>query len=411
MKAISFLGIGKYEDATYVYQEKGHTTRFFPTAIPVFFPDVQTLYLFVTPTVQKHDNFQAVRDLLPSPPLKSVSIPEGHSEAELWEIFRILTDVVQEGDEVVFDITHSFRSLPFLTFLAAAYLRAARRVTVRAVIYGAYEARPKEDSGPRPVFDLTPFVYLLDWLAAANEFIYTGNARFLARLLEQEGRNRCQSSLKRAGETLAEFSQAIMLCRPIEVMEGAGKLEKVLRGARDDMAQWARPFEVMADRIVGEYGRYALPAPTAPENVAESLRRQLDLIRRYLERNQVIQGVTLAREWLVTAVGWRKGKGFALALAEREEIERGISGVAKLHRRELSEDFLNEVGKWLNEQEERDRVRGLWDHLSGVRNDLDHAGMSPGRMPAARLQRKAQEEILPRLEELAQVWGLIGGKP
>ncbi len=411
MKAISFLGTGKYETVTYTYQGKEHTTRFFPTAIPIFFPDVRTLHLFVTPTVQNHDNFRAVQELLPSPPLESVSIPEGHSEEDLWEIFRILTDVVQEGDEVIFDITHSFRSLPFLTFLAAAYLRAARGVTVRAVVYGAYEARPKDDPGPRPVFDLTPFVYLLDWLAAANEFIYTGNARFLARLLEQEGRTRRRNSLKKAGETLAEFSQAIMLCRPLEVMEEAGKMERALQNAGDDMAQWARPFAVMADRIVGEYGRYALPDPTAPEKAAESLRRQQDLVRWYLERHQVIQGVTLAREWLVTAVGWRQQGRFALALDEREGIERGISGIAKLHRGELSGDYLNDVGKWLNGQAERDRVRELWDHLSGVRNDLDHAGMSPSRMSAARLQRKAQEEILPRLEELARAWGLTRGEP
>ncbi len=410
MKAISFLGTGKYETVTYTYGGQEHTTRFFPDALYHFFPNIQTLYLFVTDTVQKHSNFQEIKALIPSPPLEPVPIPEGHSEEDLWEIFRILTDRVSEGDEVVLDITHSFRSLPFLTFLAAAYLRTARGVQVRAVVYGAYEARPVE-GGPAPVFDLTPFVYLLDWLAAANEFIYTGNARSLACLLAREGQNRCANRLKKAGKTLGEFSRAMMLCRPREVMEKAGNLERVLRDAGADMAQWARPFEVMAGRIAQEYGRYTLPDPTAPENVAESLRRQLDLIRWYLEHDQVIQGVTLAREWLVTAIGWRHKGAFLLSLREREEIEKGVNGIAKLHQNEISEEQLNDVGKWLRGQKEQDQVRKVWDHLSGARNDLDHAGMNEGPMAAARLHRKAQEEILPQLEKLAQAWELLGGNP
>lgn len=408
MKAISFLGISQYEEVTYSYQGQAHTTCFFPSALRHFFPKIQTLYLFVTPTVQKHENLQKVRELIPTPPLEVVPIPEGHSEDDLWEIFHALTERIAEGDEVVFDITHSFRSLPFLTFLAAAYLRAARRVKIRAVVYGAYEAYPRGDPTPRPVFDLTPFVELLDWLAAANEFIHTGNARFLARLLQRESKSQRRSSLKKAGETLEDFSRAIMLCRPLEVMENAGKVAYVLRKVSDEMAQRARPFAVMADRIIGEYGRYALSDPTAPERTAESLRQQLDLIRWYLDHDQIIQGVTLAREWLVTAVGWRQRGEFLLARRDREAIEQGINEVSRSHRRESSEAALNEVGKWLRQQTEGMRVREIWDHLSGVRNDLDHAGMRPDPMRAARLHRKAREEILPRLEELAREWGIIG---
>lgn len=409
MKAISFLGPTDYKTVTYTYRDREFTTRLFPEALFHFFPDLQQLYVFATPTVQSHPNLAQLRERVPPDRLTVVPIPEGHTEEELWDIFSALTEVVAEREEVVFDITHSFRSIPFLTFLAAAYLRAARRARIRAVVYGAYEARPKDDPGPRPVFDLTPFVSLLDWLAATNQFIHTGDAQYLARLLRQEGEARRSGALKHAGETLEPFSLAVMLCRPLEVMRDAGRMENMLKRAANDMAQWARPFTVMADRIQAEYGKYNLPDPIG--DVAASLRHQLSIIRWYAEHGQIIQAVTLAREWVVTAVGMQLQGSFILATDERERIERGLSGLCRVAQGRSSPDDLNEVGRALQSWPEAQAIRDLWNQLSTVRNDLDHAGMKPGPMKAATLRRTTQEEILPALEALARQWGLAEESP
>jgi len=409
MKAISFLGPTDYKTVTYTYRDQEFTTRLFPEALFHFFPDLQQLYVFATPTVQSHPNLAQLRERVPPDRLTVVPIPEGHTEEELWDIFSALTEVVAEREEVVFDITHSFRSIPFLTFLAAAYLRAARRARIRAVVYGAYEARPRDDPGPRPVFDLTPFVSLLDWLAATNQFIHTGDAQYLARLLRQEGAARRSGALKHAGETLEPFSLAVMLCRPLEVMRDAGRMENMLKRAANDMAQWARPFTVMADRIQAEYGKYNLPDPIG--DVAASLRHQLSIIRWYAEHGQIIQAVTLAREWVVTAVGMQLQGSFILATDEREKIERGLSGLCRVAQGRSSPDDLNEVGRALQSWPEAQAIRDLWNQLSTVRNDLDHAGMKPGPMKAATLRRTTQEEILPALEALARQWGLAEESP
>jgi CRISPR-associated DxTHG motif protein len=409
MKAISFLGPTDYKTVTYTYRDQEFTTRLFPEALFHFFPDLQQLYVFATPTVQSHPNLAQLRERVPPDRLTVVPIPEGHTEEELWDIFSALTEVVAEKEEVVFDITHSFRSIPFLTFLAAAYLRAARRARIRAVVYGAYEARPKDDPGPRPVFDLTPFVSLLDWLAATNQFIHTGDAQYLARLLRQEGEARRSGALKHAGETLEPFSLAVMLCRPLEVMRDAGRMENMLKRAANHMAQWARPFTVMADRIQAEYGKYNLPDPIG--DVAASLRHQLSIIRWYAEHGQIIQAVTLAREWVVTAVGMQLQGSFILATDERERIERGLSGLCRVAQGRSSPDDLNEVGRALQSWPEAQAIRDLWNQLSTVRNDLDHAGMKPGPMKAATLRRTTQEEILPALEALARQWGLAEESP
>lgn len=410
MKAISFLGTSPYKPTIYCYGAKEKETPYFAEALAHFFPDLEQILVLLTPTVQhpppdKPDNWAEVQKRL-GDRVKPVFIPEGRTEAELWDIFNALTAAVDEGETVIFDITHSLRSLPFLTFLAAAYLRTARQVKVHKIIYGAFDAKDAENHSP--VFDLTPFVSLLDWLTATNQFIYTGDARYLAHLLTKEGAARRSNALKKAGEQLRSLSLAMMLCRPLEVMEEAGKLEGALKMAESDLAQWAQPFGLLADRLQVEYAARALPQPTAPENVAASLRQQLALIRWYLGNNQIIQAMSLAREWIISAVGWQLGQGFVLGVEEREQLGRGVEGLSRLRSERCGIDDLNEIGKQLLTWPEDTQLAltTLWANLTGVRNDLDHVGMNPGPSKAAKLVRKAQEDIWLRLETLAAAWNL-----
>ena len=410
MKAISFLGLARYSETCYVYHHDGEertcVTPFFAEALPHFFPNIDCVYVLVTPTVSSHENLSALHERL-GDLLEEVPIPEGHSEAELWEIFNALVASVPDGEEVVFDITNSFRSLPFLTFLAAALLRGAQRVKLKAIIYGAFEARDKE-TNRTPVFDLTPFVTLLDWLTATNQFIYTGDARYLARLLTREGAMRHSSVLKKAGNQLQSLSLAMMLCRPLEVMEEAGNLKGALRRAEPELSQWAQPFGLLAERIQAEYAARSLPQPTAPDNVAANLTQQLALIHWYLDNNQIIQAMSLAREWIVTAVGYRLGQDFALGVKEREQLGRGVEGLSRLRSKRCVADDVNEIGQQLLtwSEEEQKALTQLWAMLTGVRNDLDHVGMNPGPSKAAKLARKAREKIWASLETLAELWHL-----
>ncbi|MCS7311715.1 MAG: TIGR02221 family CRISPR-associated protein, partial [Acidobacteria bacterium] len=156
MKVLSFLGITKYKVTTYVWQEgdeeRSYETRLFPEAlVHIFRPEC--LVVFVTSAVKNGENFSTLHERL-NTMLKPVDIPEGKTKEELWEIFDRCVEAVQEGDEILLDVTHAFRSLPLLVFAVAAYLRRTKKVTIRHIVYGAYEAR--DDQGRSPIFDLTP---------------------------------------------------------------------------------------------------------------------------------------------------------------------------------------------------------------------------------------------------------------
>lgn len=416
VKVISFLGITNYKLTRYVWKGREVETEFFPEAVAHFIrPD--KIMVCLTPTAQageKSTNWQELqrrfeRDNIPYEPLP---IPEGHTEADLWQIFNILTNAVGEGEKLVFDITNSFRSLPFLSFLAIAYLKAAKNVRVESVLYGAWEAKDAENRSP--VFDLTPFVSLLDWLTATEQFVQTGNARFLSILMNPK--NEKTGALSEAASTLKVISQAARLCQPFTLMQEVVQLEPTLNNAQSVLEFNTTPFNVLKSEIVNTFGQFECHNSEVTE---ETLRKEFRLINWYYEKGQVMQAISLAREWLIDVVTFRLGEKINFAMDYRKPFEEAIAGIAlvgKPHpqdpQRNFTQDDLNRYGSKIWEWEERELLRQLWTDLKNVRNRLDHAEHHP-KKPKERtlsalekLQKKMDEKVMKSLRQLAVKWNL-----
>ena len=52
-----------------------------------------------------HDNFPGVK-------VKEVEVSEGKNTEELWDTFDKILNEIQDNDNIIFDITHGFRSIP-----------------------------------------------------------------------------------------------------------------------------------------------------------------------------------------------------------------------------------------------------------------------------------------------------------
>ena len=92
-----------------------------------------------------------------------------------------------DGDEIVVDITHSFRSLPLLIMQLILYLKqmGSPRVTVSHVYYGMLDIT--RELHYTPVVDISSMISLSDWITGAFTFKLNGSATLASRLLEQEG--------------------------------------------------------------------------------------------------------------------------------------------------------------------------------------------------------------------------------
>ncbi len=108
-------------------------------------------------------------------------IPFGETEAETWEIFDVFVESIEPNTQLLFEITHAFRSIPILVLLGATFLRKAKNVDIQGLYCGLY--RPGEPW--TPIIDLTPALSLLDWLTATDKFITTGSSLELGQLLDR----------------------------------------------------------------------------------------------------------------------------------------------------------------------------------------------------------------------------------
>ena len=77
--------------------------------------------------------------------LEVVKIPNGENEEEIWEIFNALYNNIGEGEEILFDVTHAFRSIPIIMMSVMNYIKVMKSCVLGNISYGAFEAAKKED--------------------------------------------------------------------------------------------------------------------------------------------------------------------------------------------------------------------------------------------------------------------------
>ncbi len=330
--------------------------------------------------------------------VKAVNIPDGKSEDEIWKIFNEIIARVDEGDEIVFDITHGFRSLPFLTFLFAAYLKTARQAKIQAVYYGALEMREnKVDIAP--VLDLSHFVEMLDWITATDQFIETGDARRLTSLLQQHS-----NAAKNAAEKLAYLSQASALCQPFSLGEEALELPKALGSAADDFATTSLPFTILGQRIEQRFTTFALPKR---ERTWRRVQQEYELIEWYFEHQQASQALTLMRECLtdMCALRLRPGEELNLIKKSRDVFDYALTAIS--HEREPSIEHDDDEQQRLIEQirswPEFEQLKRVINNVSQPRNQINHAEHQNGSMGIKKLIEKA-ETVRKQFQELYDAW-------
>ncbi|WP_026735587.1 TIGR02221 family CRISPR-associated protein [Fischerella sp. PCC 9605] len=339
--------------------------------------------------------------------IEPISIPKGETNAEMWEIFNTITAQVSLGETVIFDITHGLRSLPFLVFLFAAYLKSAKAVNIEAIYYGAFEL-----GKPAPVIDLSEFVGILDWLTATNRFIETGDGQVLANLLKKGmpagiqlrddlAARTLRDNLKSAAEAIESISLALRLTQPIETMEQATKLEAALEKAAPSIAQRAQPFAILAEQVAQEYGQFALEKPSQTTQLADNLWLQLRMIAWYVEQQQVVQAVTLAREWIVSVLTLKFEEPMFDNKNGRDCVEATLNNAVRrrYNPQSIKPSRCDELFESLSN---KDDLANLWDKITKLRNDIAHCGMNLSPKKSTQL-KKDFEKIYPQLPELAQL--------
>lgn len=386
MKLLTFLGTARYSETTYTWQGKEYTARFAPVAA-CHFLQPQSVTVFLTEKAEQ-DVFADFQAAMPAGvELQRVPVPLGADERELWQVFGQLSSAVSPGEEVAFDITHGLRSSPLLGLLAAAFLRAGVNVSLKAVLYGAYDVGQQVSPGRTPLFDLSPLLALLEWAYAADHFKRTGDARLLAALLKQQQKTLALAAegdrmlLGQAGSlgnlagALTSISQSLQLIRPYRAMAQVAILPEYIEDARAALERSApaRPFGLLLADIASTYAPLARRDPEAVTDLKQTLEVERTMIRWCAERDLWVQAVSLAREWVVSWVMYHLGLTRFSDQSSRERVESVMGAEAKdfVTSKEKGQPF---TPLFLARVPEVECVLALWNPLTQARNDTLHAG-------------------------------------
>ncbi|MFM6399462.1 MAG: TM1812 family CRISPR-associated protein, partial [Planktothrix sp.] len=288
-------------------------------------------------------------------------------------------------------------------FLFAAYLKAAKNVTIDAIYYGALELRESRES-PAPVIDLSEFVGMLDWLTATDRFITTGEGQSLANLLysavpsqaelrDNPSTRPVRSDLEKSAKAIETISLALSITRPIETMKSAIKLETTLQKAESSFNQRAKPFSLLSEKIIDEYGQFALENPTHKNVTLDNLWHQLHMIEWYINRDKIIQAVTLAREWLVSVLVFNFNlHEFMFDLYKgRKYAEKALNNGVEKRKKDPRPITPCDYDKNFEDLATADQLAEIWSKMTELRNDIAHVGMNLDPQSAEKIKIKAIE--------------------
>lgn len=121
--------------------------------------------------------------------LKILLVHYGVDEQEIKkniEIVLSIVDFLKDGDEIIVDITHSFRSIPLIIMNLLFYLRTVKnpKVTISHIYYGMLEVN--KELGYTPVVDLKSALSITDWTLGAYSFQEFGISKQICTLVEDK---------------------------------------------------------------------------------------------------------------------------------------------------------------------------------------------------------------------------------
>jgi CRISPR-associated Csx2 family protein len=411
-KLFSFLGTGKYEPCYYyliVGDEKINDNNYrcyiqesLTNLLAKTNRQLDEIVMFITDEAWKANWIKNNNEKYDLPGLKDtlsrykgectvtpVRIPSGESEQELWQIFDRMFDQVDPKDEIIFDITHSFRSIPIVATIILNYAKFVKGCDIGGIYYGAVEALcpPWElknlpiEVRYCPIFSLTSFVELLDWTVGIDKFISTGDARQVASLIDIErerfgrlGEYDKANFFKYLETSIYSYTNSIATCRGRELSKTALDLKSKLEEITDSPELvHIKPIKPLLEKMGKELRTY----------INNEHKNMLKAVRWCCEHNLIQQGITILQEGVVTFLCERYGLDQNNVITNRTVINQ----VAAIKKQNYLRSAELPVKKWSKKsRENKQLVRQLLDDeyfkkaaqllnsMMDTRNDINHAG-------------------------------------
>ncbi|WP_232509509.1 TIGR02221 family CRISPR-associated protein [Parageobacillus thermoglucosidasius] len=338
----------------------------------------------------------------------------GQDESANWKLFDSIIAEIGEGDTIYFDITHSFRSIPFVALIVLNYARLVKKATIGTLAYGWFEklGRPNEvkQLSPEqrlvPIVDLTNMAELLDWTNGVDQFLRTGDASLIKELTERENRKVfCDANaspllkqevaeLNKLAKQLDQTGKSIRTCRSLQVEEEVKKFRRQLEQVRHSQAEAIKPLVPLLDEMEKKYLNFG----------GNTIINGWEAARWCVDNGLIQSALTMLSENVVTAIC----RAFQLEVTNvmiRDDLHSVIRIIIRKTKKEEwkvhNVSFVEEMVEKLLPYRELLKPFG---EVTELRNDMNHAGVRANPFTADRFAQRVKtvlNAMKPFFEEMA----------
>lgn len=319
---MTVVGMGGYDEATYRIGDNEYTNRSIQKALLTYFKDTGREFdkiVFLLTEKARENNWEKVKyterkkaddgSELKIPheeeglrsfteklfPGKAVdkNIADGVNDNDFLSIFQQIYESMDENDEITFDVTNGFRSIPFLFYPVISYAKKLKNITIDNIYYGPYV----RGINPTVILDLQKYGEILDWANAAHIFRISGNAKEILQLSQKrynglEEKDSFGES-QQASKWLSSLTEALLTCRGDDSKESISKSARKLFQSRSKMESSSRNKEYM---LFDELLKHALDSVSEFNKDMNHYELGMHTAEWCIERGLVQQAYTALRE-------------------------------------------------------------------------------------------------------------------
>ena len=172
-------------------------------------------------------------------------VPDALNADGQARLLAVLADTTVGSTELALDITHGYRHLPMLMFMAALYLRSLRpNMTVSRIWYALLSSTP----GVARMHDIAGILHFADWILAFQRSELTGDLGDVARLIPDAETARLLAegsfleTIHRGSHARGKILDARARLRE-RSLEGAGALFQPLLIAKTSWADYESSYQ------------------------------------------------------------------------------------------------------------------------------------------------------------------------
>ena len=233
----------------------------------------------------------------------------GMNTNEIFENFNMMMEIgniLNNGDEIYLDITHSFRSNAMWMFLVINYITDVldKNIEIKMISYGMFEAKYEKkikENGENiklvisPIVNLKAFFDLMNWIKEANELKNYGNAYTILEMIEDDDVNKKiktfsnSINLNYIGTIKRNLESIKKIIDKIDSIKGPGNLiiPSVLKNFIEIFGNIKQEYEFLFKLAEWNFKqkRYAMVAININEGLREFVANLLEIEDRVVDFN------------------------------------------------------------------------------------------------------------------------------